>query len=230
MAFPTFLSILFFSFFFQKTTTAQTCSTSCPGAGGQEVKFPFGLNRNGSRNGRCSYPGFGLSCSNTTGEAILNLPESGDFKVRYIDYEAQQIWIDDPDRCLAERLLRSFNMSGTPFDSEIWETFSFFNCSAAEAQEAGLTPITCLSDQNYSVVVSRFEFLADSNNSLPSFCHTIKTVTVPLVWYGWWDGVRLEWYNPDCRSCVERQRDCQFKNRTSREIGCFSLPSKGNIY
>ncbi|XWS50087.1 hypothetical protein CRYUN_Cryun12cG0058300 [Craigia yunnanensis] len=228
MALLTFLSFLFVSLFLQKPTAAQTCSTSCPG-GGPEVKFPFGLNADGNRNGRCSYPGFGLACSNKTGELVLNLPKSGEFIVRYIDYETQQIWINDPDICLPKRFLQSFNISGTPFDSEFLYTFTFFNCSTSEVAEAGLRPITCLSNQNYSVVASQTDYSVDSPNSLQSSCHPIRTVTVPFGWYGLWEGVRLEWYKPDCRSCIERRGDCLFKNRTNQEIGCFNLPSQGGL-
>ncbi|XVE58066.1 hypothetical protein DITRI_Ditri04bG0140500 [Diplodiscus trichospermus] len=227
MALLTFLSFLFVSLFLQKPTTAQTCPTSCP-RGGPEVKFPFGLNADGNPNGHCGYPGFGLSCSNETGALVVNLPESGEFSVKYIDYEAQQIWIDDPDICLPKRFLQSFNISGTPYDSEFWYTLTFFNCSASEVAEARLMPISCLSSQNYSVVASPTDISVDSNTTnLQSGCRPIRTVKVPFVWYSWWDRVRLEWYNPDCRLCVERGGDCGFKNRTSQEIGCFNLSSQG---
>ncbi|XWS48803.1 hypothetical protein CRYUN_Cryun13aG0107800 [Craigia yunnanensis] len=229
MSLLTFLSFLFVSLFLQQPTTAQTCSTSCPG-GRPEVKFPFGLNADGNRNGHCSYPGFGLSCSNKTGALVLNLPESGEFLVRYIDHKTQQIWINDPDNCLPKRFLQSFNLSGTPFVSVLWNTFTFFNCSTSEVAEAGLTPIPCLSNQNYSVVASLTDSSVDSTtDSLQSSCHPIRTVIVPFVRYSRWDRVRLEWYNPDCTSCVERRRDCRFKNRTSQEIGCFNLPSQAAV-
>ncbi|XP_022737672.1 RING-H2 finger protein ATL20-like [Durio zibethinus] len=228
MALLTFLSFIFFSLFLQKPTTAQRCSTSCQG-GEPEVKFPFGLNPDGNRNGSCSYPGFGLSCSNKTGALVLNLPESGEFTVRYIDYKAQQIWINDPDFCLPQRFLQSFDILGTPFDSELWYNFTFFNCSASDVAVTGLRPIPCLSNQNYSVVVSNTGSSLDSINGLQSTCHAIRTVTVPFVWYGWLDGVRLDWYKPDCSSCVTRRGDCRFKNRTSLEIGCFDLPSKDGL-
>ncbi|XP_022733451.1 RING-H2 finger protein ATL20-like [Durio zibethinus] len=226
MALLTFLFFLCVSLFLHKPTTAETCSTSCRG-GGPEVKFPFGLNADGNRNDHCSYPGFGLSCSNRTGELVLNLPESGEFLVRHIDYETQHIWINYPDICLPKRFLQSFNLSGTPFDSKFSYIVTFFNCSASEVARIGLRPIPCLSNQNYSVVASQTDFSLDStSNNLRSRCHPIRTVTIPFVWYDWWSGVRLEWYNPDCRSCVERRGDCRFKNSTSQAIGCFNLPSQ----
>lgn len=227
MALLTFLCFLFVSLFLQELTTAQTCPTSCPG-GGPEVKFPFGLNANGNRNGPCSYPGFGLSCSNRTRELVLNLPESGEFLVRHIDYHSQHIWISD-DVCLPNRFLQSFNISGTPFDSGLWYSFTFFNCSvtAAEAADAGLRPISCLSGQNYSVVAYQTYDSVDSasaNSTSQSECQALRTVRVPHLW---WDGFQLQWYNPDCSSCVERGGDCRFRSRTSQEIGCFNLPSQG---
>ncbi|XVE64688.1 hypothetical protein DITRI_Ditri07aG0121200 [Diplodiscus trichospermus] len=228
MALLPFLFFFFFSLFLQKPTTAQTCRTSCP-SGGQEVKFPFGLNARGNRNGRCSaYPGFGLSCSSNTGELVVNFPESGEFTVKYIDYEAQRLFISDPDNCLPGRFLRSFNTSGTPFYSELSYNLTFFNCSA-RVEEARLWPIQCLSNQNYSVAASLTDLSVDSNNSLPNACHPIRTVGVPPIWYSWWEGVQLEWRNPDCSSCVQRRGDCRFKNRSSLEIGCFNLPSHGGL-
>ncbi|XP_007040523.2 PREDICTED: RING-H2 finger protein ATL20 [Theobroma cacao] len=224
----TFLWLLCFSLFLQKPTSAQTCPSSCPG-GESGVKFPFGLNPDGNRNGRCSYPGFGLSCSNKTGALVLKLPKSGEFTVRFINYETQQIWINDPDFCLPKRFMESFDISGTPFVSEVWHTLTFFNCSTGAVAEAGLRRIRCLSNDNYSVVAYEIESFMDSDSGLPSTCHSIKTVTVPFAWYGWAEGVRLEWYKPDCRSCVERRGDCGFKNRASQEIGCFNLPSQAGL-
>ncbi|GMI76418.1 Arabidopsis Toxicos en Levadura 96 [Hibiscus trionum] len=224
------LPFFFLSLFLLKPTAAQTCSTSCP-AGGPEVKFPFGLNPDGNPNGPCSYPGFGLSCSNQTQELVLNLPQSGQFLVRYIDYDNQRIWINDPDLCLPRRFLDSFNISGTPFDFEFLYTFTFFNCSATaiEAAEGGLRPIPCLSNRNYSVVAFPTASAVESTNVRQFGCRPITTFTVPFVWYGWWDGVRLEWNNPDCRSCSQRGGDCRFKNRTGLEIECFNLPSEGGL-
>ncbi|KAK8616650.1 hypothetical protein V6N13_116620 [Hibiscus sabdariffa] len=228
----TCLPFLFCSLFLQNPAVAHTCSTSCP-AGGARVQFPFGLNPDGNPNGPCSYPGFGLSCSNQTQELVLNLPQSGQFIVRYIDYKTQQIWINDPDFCLPRRLLQSFNISGTPFDSELWSTFTFFNCSATatatETTEGGLRLIPCLSNQNYFVVASETPSLVDSTNLLQSSCRPIKTFDVPFGLYDWWDGVRLEWNKPDCGSCIQRRGDCRFKNRTSLEIGCFKLPRAGGL-
>ncbi|KAG8496822.1 hypothetical protein CXB51_008041 [Gossypium anomalum] len=214
MALLTYLSFIFFSTFLHNPTTAQRCPTSCPGSE-LELKFPFGRNPNGNQNGSCSYPGFGLSCSRATGEPILKLPESGDFSVRYIDYEAQQIWIDDPDSCLPKRMLGNFNLSGTPFGTEFWYTVTFFNCSTSDVTQNGLRPISCLSDSNYSVLVSTTE-------GLPSTCQAIKAVTIPFVL----DGIRLDWDEPNCRSCVERRGDCGFTDRNSLETGCFNLPSQ----
>ncbi|XVF10414.1 hypothetical protein REPUB_Repub07fG0180800 [Reevesia pubescens] len=224
-----FLSFIFFSLFLQQPTIAQPCSTSCPG-GGPEVKFPFGINPDGNRNGSCSYPGFGLSCSNRTEELVINLPESGEFTVRYIDYEAQQIYINDPDACLPRRFLQSFDISATPFNSEFWFSVTLSNCSASEAADAGLRrQIPCLGNQNYSVVASRADSSVNSTFGLPSSCHPIRTVTVPFGLYGWRDGVQLEWYAPNCGSCVERRGDCRFKNRSNLEVECFNLPSQGGL-
>ncbi|XVF51321.1 hypothetical protein PTKIN_Ptkin04bG0175500 [Pterospermum kingtungense] len=224
----TYLAVLFVSLFLQEPTTAQTCLTSCSG-GRPVVQFPFGLNADGNRNRPCSYPGFGLSCSNKTGELVLNLPQSGEFLVEQIDYQAQHVWISDPDACLANRFFQSFNVSGTPFDSGPWDTVTFFNCSASEAADAGLPPIPCLSNQNYSIVVLETKTVAsvESTISQSTGCHSLRTVRVPVfVSEG---AVLLEWYNPDCSSCVERGGDCGLKNRTTQEIGCFNLPSQDGL-
>lgn len=218
------LILFFFLFFIKISHTLQLCSDSCSPIG-PEVRFPFSLAGDGCR----SYPGFNLSCS-VTGQTILNLPHSGNFIVQFIDYQTQAITIRDPENCFARRLLDNFTLSGSPFVTQIYETFSFLNCSSNFSSSESLPPLSrmihCLSDENFTVVAIPTSFYG----YIPSMqsC-TVKSemVHVPVYWRRSPEGYSsLTWIDPYCAECEQSGGNCGFKDSSTLDIGCSNLPSK----
>ncbi|EEF51348.1 putative RING-H2 finger protein ATL21A [Ricinus communis] len=216
------LILFFFLVFVTVAHGLQFCQESCSRTG-QEIRFPFGLT-----GGRCSYPGFNLSCS-AGDQTILALPRAGNFIVQFIDYSAQQIYIRDPGNCIAERFLKNFSLSGSPFIAEIYRSFTFLNCSSnfsASFLPPSSRKVKCLSSENSTVVALLNSYdQGYEPSSFPSCTVMAKRVEVPVSWYRWAEGdASLTWTKPDCRSCEERGGTCGFKGDTGLDIGCFDLP------
>ncbi|XP_021656107.2 putative RING-H2 finger protein ATL21B [Hevea brasiliensis] len=217
------LGLFFFLFFIKISHTLQLCEDSFSPVG-PEVRFPFGLDGDG-----CNYPGFNLSC-NERGQTILNLPRSGNFIVKYIDYQIQEVHIKDPGKCFAQRLLQNFSLWGSPFIAEFHRTFSFLNCSSNFSDFVSLPPssrtIYCLSDDNFTIVAIPFHGYVPS---IPSCTVKAKMVDVPVSWSRYYEeDSSLIWSSPDCRECEQNGGNCGFKDASTLEIGCFNLPSNTN--
>ncbi|KAF8369471.1 hypothetical protein HHK36_032511 [Tetracentron sinense] len=92
----TFAITFFFFFFFgfYTATGTENCVNSTCGANRPIIRFPFRIKDR--QSDRCGYPGFELTC-NDQNETILELPFSGKFRVKGIEYDAQEIRINDPD-------------------------------------------------------------------------------------------------------------------------------------
>lgn len=209
-----------------------TCPVKCQ-VNGPMVRFPFRLIKQPER---CGYPGYDLSCNNTT-KTVIRLPSSGEFIVLGIDYLSQTLMINepDPDSCLPGRFLdKSFSLVGSPFDEK---EFTFFNCSSDDqipTTVSGLRTVDCLSGANFTVVAVPAYYKYNMPTALSS-CSEINTVSVPALWPVWSDlaqGVTLKWNVPDCTSCEERGGFCGFKNGESRDMltGCANLPASSGTY
>ncbi|KDP25298.1 hypothetical protein JCGZ_20454 [Jatropha curcas] len=215
--------ILFFLFFAGKSDSLEICEGSC-GVSGPTVRFPFGL----KNNDRCSFPGFNLSC-NKNADTILTLPRSGDFIVKFIRYETQEIYIRDPEHCLPKRFLSNFSLSGSPFMAENYPAFSFLNCSSY-FPFSSLPPLSrlvpCLSKSNFTVFAIPVTNYDGFVPSIPS-CKVIKPIVdVPVIWHPWTDeDTMLVWSTPDCRACEERGGTCGYKDDARPDVGCYDLPS-----
>ncbi|KAL6184106.1 hypothetical protein ACLB2K_045510 [Fragaria x ananassa] len=231
-----FITLLFFFFFVfllpnQISASTTNCRKSKCMRNEPPVHFPFRL---GDRQATyCGYgQGFNLSCS-LEQRTILSLSYSGDFIVRGIDYDDQLVWIDDPENCFPKRLLDGdFSLMDSPFTYLYGlENFTFLNCSSQA--EIRSSPIPCLSDQYYGVlVVPSSWFYGDPNStsttsslspaSLSPLCSVISTALVPRSSPADpWDiniGVPLAWDMPECRSC--QGSSCGFENSTSSQIVC----------
>ncbi|KAE8710811.1 putative RING/U-box superfamily protein [Hibiscus syriacus] len=205
------------------STSSEICRVSC---GIQSIRFPFRLDNQADR---CGYPRFNLSCKNQS-ETVLSLPFSGDFDVVNIDYMFQNIWINDPDYCVPQRLLQGLNLSLTPFSLLYPRSFTFFNCSFAASSELPEAKyISCLSGGNFSVVAIPVERL-DLSTSFSTSCSEIATVPVPVSWTGWLNpgnGIMLTWNEPNCMFCERRAGNCMFKSDTGLDVGCSDGFSNG---
>ncbi|GLT78101.1 hypothetical protein SLA2020_496470 [Shorea laevis] len=203
----------------------ESCGGSC---GGQDIRFPFKLS---NQPERCGYPGFHLSCKNS--QAILTLPSSGKFTVQSIDYRDQTIRLNDPDHCVSKRLLKSFTLSGSPFQALYPQNFTFFNCSS-DGTSAGSGAFgivnSCLSNGNYTVVAIPTDFYGDYGYGPLQSCSEIATVVAPVVWPVWSDpsmGIKLTWKEPNCRSCERRGGSCQFASDSGLGVRCSGGLSNG---
>ncbi|KAK4840069.1 hypothetical protein QYF36_027112 [Acer negundo] len=186
------------------------------------IRFPFRLKNRQPES--CGYPGFTLLC-NGANQTILELP-SGKFVVRGIDYSTQEIWINDyyPNNCLPKKIL-SLNLSSSPFTASYNHQFTFFNCSF-HYYRYNLNPISCLSDQNYTVFATSsvrvFQLLSSSS------CNFFASVQVPVEWPFYQqvmssdlrDNLRLTWGKPRCAKCERRGARCGFRSNSSLEVGC----------
>ncbi|GLT84776.1 hypothetical protein SLE2022_029900 [Rubroshorea leprosula] len=220
--------VLFFFFLFPPLCAAQNCPISFCGNRSIPVRFPFSLQGNQLEN--CGYPGFELGC-NSQGTTVLNLPYSGEFLVRNINYFTQEINLYDPGKCLPKRLL-SFNLSGSPFSASYYQNYTFLSCPT-QAVISRFTTIGCLSNSTNSVLATSSMNLV---KSMPPSCHIIVTLPVPVsFWFAYNEefssaldqDIQLTWYTPDCGGCEAIGGVCGFKNNSNQAIGCFFNRSSG---
>ncbi|KAG2284896.1 hypothetical protein Bca52824_044500 [Brassica carinata] len=159
---------------------------------------------------------------------------SGTFLVHNIDYYKQQIYISDPENCLAKWLL-TFNMSGSPFSSRFSTFYTFFSCPNYVALPYSYRSIPCLNNSTSS-------FYATTNYAfvelmLPS-CQIVKRLHVPhtspsgeieFSSYVGNQSLMLEWLSPNCRSCEMDNVRCGFKKKSSLEVKCFGSKEPGHL-
>lgn len=217
-----YLLLLCFLCFFNPATTSELCFDSTCNDNFQTIRFPFRIKNQQPKS--CGYPGFDLSC-HSTGQPLLHLPSSGDFTVQYIDYQSQEIWVNDPNHCLPRKIL-SLSLSGSPFVAEISEEFTFFNCSWNDQipYEFNLIPIPCLSGLSYAVFASSFPIV---NEILSASCGVMKTVSVPGSWSyppDLTNDLRLVWRKPDCRRCESDGGRCGLKPNSTNQVQCKYNP------
>ncbi|XP_057421223.1 putative RING-H2 finger protein ATL21A [Lotus japonicus] len=245
---PSFFSLFTFTILILSATseTEPLCKTTSCEPVGLPIQFPFSL-RNSNQSLRCGSPGFELSCTNTRSQSqpLITLPESGDFVVKLISLVEQRIWINDPDNCLPQRIMRDrgLNLEGSPFRISDYYTlvdFSFFNCPSNITSSPFVDPITCLNSSsvynssdgngNYSVVAMMTD--PPFPTAWVSSCDLITTAKIPvdnMPWLFWTDynsDIPLQWDNPDCRSCEARGGRCGFRDEHDVRVSCDGLPSQ----
>ncbi|KAL2511290.1 putative RING-H2 finger protein ATL21A [Abeliophyllum distichum] len=223
------LKVVFFVFLkFLVINARNDCKTQFCGNNSFEVRFPFQLQ--GERLQNCGYStDFVLDCSNWRNKAVLNIPYSGNFLVRSIDYLKQEIQIYDPDDCLPGRLM-DLNLSSSPFMADYYQNYTFFSCPS-DIAKSRFTTINCLSNSTISVLATSSMNLARAMN----MCSIIVTLPIPVSWpfqnqkfsSDLNDDLKLTWNVPDCVDCEEKSGICGFENSTSREIQCFPDPGTG---
>ncbi|MFS8022292.1 putative wall-associated receptor kinase, galacturonan-binding domain-containing protein [Helianthus anomalus] len=208
-----FCHFFFFFFFFiplLSSAASNNCSTSYCGRSFNRVQFPFRLIGQQPKN--CGYDGFDLRCASQS-TLLINLPSSGEFSVRSIDYRSQTIQIYDPLNCLPARLL-TFNLSNSPFSASYFENFTLLSCPNDERLASYYEPIDCLS------------------------CWISGHLRVPLVLFRRYDSgftyqldedITLTWDTPNCKRCEAVGSSCGYANSNTNMTTCFSNLS-GKIY
>jgi hypothetical protein len=132
------LTSLFIFFISILTTKSQkfTCKTTSCETFGLPIQFPFSLKQSNQTN-LCTYPGFELTCSNTTttffSEPLLTLSNSEQFVVKRISLKDRTIWVNDP-KCLPKHFMFDhhdnnfmLNLKDSPF--RLGDYYTFVNFS-----------------------------------------------------------------------------------------------------
>ncbi|KAL3815127.1 hypothetical protein ACJIZ3_016395 [Penstemon smallii] len=184
----------------------------CPNSycGAVQIRYPFKLESQQFQNCECT----NLSCNNQ-GIPILNLPFSGDFHIRYIDYDSSTIVLYDPNNCLPKRLMNL--MVPSPFVAKDYQNYTFYNCPPKVAK-LNLTAIHCLSNSTNTVV------LATSNQDIETSygCSVITTSQIPVSWFnsynfhGNFDDLMLTWCVPLCKDCYNQEKGGRVLKMISR--------------
>ncbi|KAL2516704.1 RING/U-box superfamily protein [Abeliophyllum distichum] len=216
--------------FAQPAISATICRPAKCDSIGPAIRFPFRLK--GRQPEHCGYPGFDLSC-NSQNLTILNLPQSGEFVLDYIDYSEQAISLNDPNLCLPKRIL-NFSLSGSPFQAAYTRNYNILNCSSdlIDYISYSFVPLLCLDGKNYSVFAMNSH---SSDQRIPVTCRKILQVSTPLRWsvspngptVDLRDDLRLIWKEPECGDCESQGRICGFNIDTGSEIKCSSPPNRG---
>ncbi|XP_021764242.1 putative RING-H2 finger protein ATL21B [Chenopodium quinoa] len=234
---------------------SNNCSISKCGdfSGSPTIRFPFRIKSSGKEEpDSCGHPGFDVWCDEGSKSSLIELPRSGNFSIKSIDYVAQEMWINDPNNCLPKKLL-TFNLSNSPFVGIYHQYFSFFNCSKTLNTTKNNTtnnlkgligPIKCLSGSHHFIYAIPSN---GTNNNHPSNCSLIAPlVKVPVQWppslhnnntnsslsSELHDDLRLSWYMPECRPCELNGQMCGLKtnnNNGSQVIICSNNPNQGMV-
>ncbi|KAI3940088.1 hypothetical protein MKW92_040055 [Papaver armeniacum] len=234
-SFVSFFIIILQHIIKSSSTSAVAISDACRNlsCGSQtyiQIRFPFRLKD--QQPNHCGYPGFELSCSNNS-ETIIELPFSGKFLVKSIDYKSQRLEFYDQNGCIPRRLV-GFNISDTPFRTQVYGNYTFLNCSREVANQRSYDykSISCLSSPS-----STYRILClDSGDSLVGIspAGNCKLLASSIAWpneYPYYGGevtlnsLNMSWDEPNCRSCEFAGGKCGYKNQNSSlPIGCFEIP------
>ncbi|XP_026423729.1 rust resistance kinase Lr10-like [Papaver somniferum] len=210
------------------TASKNACpSSSCGRLSNPQIRFPFHLK--GQQSNQCGYPGFELSCTNKN-KAEIELPVSGKFLVKDINYASQSMEIYDQNGCIPRRLMLSgFDLSGTPFKTQLQGNYTFFNCSKDNTDGPDrrtfaydFRSISCLSSGSYKT------FYLDPNESIAGFSREgncrISAVSIRLPSFDSSEenSLFMHWDEPKCSRCEIDGGKCRYENHNSSlSVGCF---------
>lgn len=133
-----------------------------------------------------------------------------------------QVITIDPDFC-SHNAIVGINLTSTPFDFSIVESYTFFNCSSSEDtgftfQTVPMLRFPCLGSLNHSVYAVRTVWIPFGD--IPASCEDILTISVPTRRFvDIRDELTLMWFRPFCRSCEIDGRTCGLKD--DGETVCF---------
>lgn len=206
------------------SAASNDCPSSYCGQSFNRVRFPFRLIDQQHVN--CGFPGFDLNCVSPS-TLLINLPGSGHFGVRSIDYHSQAIRIFDHLNCLPARLA-TFDLSNSPFSASYYRNYTLLTCPNG-VRLFGFKPIDCLSNSSFSVLATDSLSLVTSMTSNQSGCVTTGVLRVPMENQPDQDGftsqldddITLTWGTPDCESCEGAGVSCGYANRSTQMTTCF---------
>ncbi|KAD3069061.1 hypothetical protein R6Q59_016952 [Mikania micrantha] len=199
------------------------CPIAFCGSNAYPIQFPFHVLD--QQPEICGYPGFNLRCDKQ-GNTLLNLPNSGEFLVRTIDYRAQMIQIYDPSGCTASRRM-TLNLSGSPYLGSPSRNYTLLSCPV-EVTRSRYIPVGCLTNSTYSTLATSSVSFATRMASQTA-CRIIGSLRSPISWYQDQQGftsdlnmdISLTWDSPNCQECVAEGGFCGYTNTTLQDIACF---------
>ncbi|KAI8551193.1 hypothetical protein RHMOL_Rhmol06G0166300 [Rhododendron molle] len=197
------------------------CQTSCKD-GGPAIRFPFwqmvqqqadcghgsgfGLSCSPSlqmdqQPAHCGYgSGFGPPCSpSLKHETWLELPLSVKVLVQEIDYEQQEIHVDNPNKCFP-----SVNLSSSPFQfsKRLVKNYSLLSCPSTVPLTSLGHQVTCLSSPHAGHLV--YAISSDDLIKVQPLLSCVKMYNIPSVDpKGIFDQENsvLSWSEPNCSLC-----------------------------
>lgn len=172
------------------------------------IQYPFRLLQEGQKPHHKSHhhhqdDNFILKC-NSQGFVVLNLPFSGDFYVRDINYFEQKIQIYDPGNCLPGRV-KNLSLSSSPFVAEEYQNYTFFSCPPERVMVGprNFSVISCLSNSTASIFATSKMSMVDEIKNLTG-CKVIYSLNIPMKSpfdedNGIDDDLQLAWNDPSCK-------------------------------
>ncbi|KAH6779976.1 hypothetical protein C2S52_011213 [Perilla frutescens var. hirtella] len=139
------------------------------------IQYPFKLLQEGQNPHHISP--YDLKCSRQ-GIVVLNLPFSGEFYVRNIDYFEQTIQLYDPGNCLPGRL-KNLSLSSSPFLAVSYQNYTFFSCPPEIPSSRNFTAISCLSNSTDAVVATSAPSMVDEIRNSTG-CKVIYSLQIPI--------------------------------------------------
>ncbi|XP_074326533.1 putative RING-H2 finger protein ATL21A [Apium graveolens] len=212
------------------TYSAYNCQASACDYYGVPIRFPFQLSPLQPQS--CGYPGYNVVC-NSERTTVLNLPYSGDFLVKSINYRRQVIKLYDPYKCLPKRLLE-LNLTDSPFKAAYYQNYTLLSCPP-ELDTSRFTTITCLSNSTSTVVATSSMILVNSLTTCKIFLSSLIPVSRPPqdgdgLSSDLSDNLELKWSVPNCDGCEENGGLCKIRNTTSGQPACSHEPKTGALH
>ncbi|XP_050278585.1 uncharacterized protein LOC126720294 [Quercus robur] len=169
------------------------CKETRCGDDGPTIQFPFWLKD--QRPKHCGYPGFELYCTEDN-HTMLELPHSGKFYVKDINYTGQGITLYDLDGCINLTMVRIPDLTSSPFEFDM-HNYTFFNCSTHKdslRDDVMGRRIFCLSSTHHYQITA----LMTGDFHVPQSCRKMYDLEpVPFNWdYDDEKYISLRWHTP----------------------------------
>lgn len=170
---------------------------------------------------------------------FINLPSSGEFAVRSIDYRAQRIRLYDPSNCLSAKL-SNFDLSDSAFSAFYYQNYTLLSCPN-DASLDRYTPVRCLSNSSFSTLATASVGFVTLMTGNQTSCRITGNLLVPVaeppdqneLSSDIEDDITLTWSKPDCESCEAEYVSCGYVNSTTQMTTCFfngGMPKESHVF
>ncbi|KAI3444419.1 hypothetical protein Pfo_001084 [Paulownia fortunei] len=193
------LQIFLFLFFIFPVIihSKNSCPTSSCANSFFTIKYPFKVQTDQPPKNCHDY--IDLRC-NDQGQALINLPSSGDFIVTFIDYYAQKIDLSDPGNCLLGRLMTNFSLY--PLEAFRYENYTYYTCPRNRVRYQ-FSEIPCLSNSTNATIATT-GFMEEIYGCKPIVGSLIPVLPTREHYYsGTFGDLQLTWNVSGCKDCEE---------------------------